>query len=420
MDDIEERLVKHNNSFESLLGLIPSNLYYADPNRDSQWKRKKQTPEEKMQARRAKLDPELSIESALDKRRRIEKENSNHKEQQAENEKSQQTHLQKLEQNKQKKRKNADQDVNTERGQIKLDNSERDISKKNEVRNKSSENPKADVFKSVGTDKPAEAKQQEQSDRKPLGTDLIALHDRLQKKIAEMKQKRKAPGTVLKNNVVQTREAILENRRKKRELRLAKKKLKNKKDAEDEPIDDSEGNSSEGDESASEEEEHTEGKNVAFNRILLGENEVYDSEKKVKLAHRKKKGPVDVKGALASIEAKKERMAKYDEEKQRQIQESDAWHNSLLRANGEKIRENEKQVRKAVKRIDAQKRKSEQEWKEREQKIEQRKAFKQRKREENLARRRQEKENKGKKSSKTIRDKKRRRAGFEGSFKAKH
>ncbi|TLD35303.1 SURF6-domain-containing protein [Venturia nashicola] len=54
--DLEARLKSHSRAFEGLLSLIPADLYY-EKDRSDQWEKKKQTPEERRSAKKAKLNP---------------------------------------------------------------------------------------------------------------------------------------------------------------------------------------------------------------------------------------------------------------------------------------------------------------------------------------------------------------------------
>jgi hypothetical protein len=92
------------------------------------------------------------------------------------------------------------------------------------------------------------------------------------------------------------------------------------------------------------------------------------------------------------------------------------WLNAKKRAHGEKVRDDTSLLKKALKRRESAKKKSEREWKERLEAVKKGKDARQQKREENLRKRREEKGNKGKKPAA---GKKKARPGFEGSFKAK-
>ncbi|KAF2436033.1 SURF6-domain-containing protein [Tothia fuscella] len=56
-DDLEARLQGHSQAFEGLLSLIPAKFYYDQDHTDD-WQKKKQTPEERRLAKKAKLHPD--------------------------------------------------------------------------------------------------------------------------------------------------------------------------------------------------------------------------------------------------------------------------------------------------------------------------------------------------------------------------
>lgn len=77
---------------------------------------------------------------------------------------------------------------------------------------------------------------------------------------------------------------------------------------------------------------------------------------------RKRKGPTDVMGQLKQAEAKKARLENMDPEKAEKIYEKEMWSKALKQTAGEKVRDDEKLLKKALKRQEVQKRKSEREW----------------------------------------------------------
>lgn len=137
------------------------------------------------------------------------------------------------------------------------------------------------------------------------------------------------------------------------------------------------------------------------------------------LQSRKKKGKSDAKTALEAAQKKQARINALDEDKRKDIQEKELWLAAKKRAQGEKVFDDVGLLKKSLKRQQKQKDKSTQEWKERITNVEQGKAAKQKKREENLKKRREEKgQKKGKKKVKKP-GKKVKRPGFEGTFKAR-
>ena len=81
-------------------------------------------------------------------------------------------------------------------------------------------------------------------------------------------------------------------------------------------------------------------------------------------AGKKRKGPGggDAKALLEQVRRKKARLEGMDEEKRGKVEESDRWGKALSRVNGEKVRDDEKLLKKTVKRVEGKKRKSEREW----------------------------------------------------------
>ena len=111
-----------------------------------------------------------------------------------------------------------------------------------------------------------------------------------------------------------------------------------------------------------------------------------------------------------------------DGEKRKDVEEKEAWLTARRRAEGEKIRDDEKLLKKAVKRKEHTKKKSTQEWKARAEGVAKAAKDRQKKREENIRKRRDEKllgkAGKKKGGAGSAGGKKPKgRAGFEGSFK---
>jgi hypothetical protein len=93
------------------------------------------------------------------------------------------------------------------------------------------------------------------------------------------------------------------------------------------------------------------------------------------------------------------------------------WLNAKKRAHGERVRDDTSLLKKALKRREGVKRKSEKEWNERLEGVQKGRDMRQNKRDENLRKRKEEKGSKGKKKPKVKKTKS--RPGFEGSFKAR-
>lgn len=246
------------------------------------------------------------------------------------------------------------------------------------------------------------------------------LRERLARKIESLRAQRKAPGTQNAPGEptaeeARTRESILEARRLRKERQKEKRRQKKLADQQAE-VGEDEG---EGQKKAVE---------LDTREGQAAPGFVYGNIKNEQDGARRKKGPTDAKGALKSLEAKKARVARYDAEKQAQIQESDAWHAALLSSRGEKVRNNETLLSRAVKRKGQQKKRSEKQWAERLERVEHGKQARQKRREDNLQKRRDAKRRgvADTKSSKSSaggggggKKKRPARAGFEGSVRAR-
>ncbi|TLD28561.1 hypothetical protein PspLS_03444 [Pyricularia sp. CBS 133598] len=131
--------------------------------------------------------------------------------------------------------------------------------------------------------------------------------------------------------------------------------------------------------------------NFAFGRIAFADGQQMAHDLSYVKDEKKKKGPSDPKTALAKLEAQKKRMSGLDEDKRKEVLEKETWLAARRRAEGEKIRDDETLLRKAVKRKEQAKKKSEREWGERKAGVEKAIRERQKKREDNLRKRRDEK-----------------------------
>jgi Surfeit locus protein 6 len=152
--------------------------------------------------------------------------------------------------------------------------------------------------------------------------------------------------------------------------------------------------------------------NFSFGRVAFADGSTLDSATSTARGQQKKKGPSDLGTALKAAQAKQQRVSGLDAEKRTTIQEKDMWLNARKRAAGEKVKDDTSLLKKALKRHEGQKKKSEEEWDERKEGIQKSIDMKQKKRTENLAKRKDEKGHKGKKG-------KVKRPGFEGSFRGR-
>jgi hypothetical protein len=242
---------------------------------------------------------------------------------------------------------------------------------------------------------------------------------RLQEALSQFRAGRKADAT--DGRAPKNRQELLDQRRRKEEARKAAKKEQRNREKEEEARRQDEeiarrfspGGSGSllasprspiiGDNNSS--------NNFTFGRIAFSDGTNFDPITSDVVDSHKRKGPRDTASQLQIAQAKKERLAALDEEKRAQIEQKDMWLNAKRRAHGEHVRDDSSLLKKALKRQQGQKKKSEKEWTERIEGVKKAQETKQKKRTENLTKRKEEKRaGKGKKVK---------RPGFEGSFKGR-
>ncbi|GIJ84259.1 hypothetical protein Asppvi_003099 [Aspergillus pseudoviridinutans] len=268
-----------------------------------------------------------------------------------------------------------------------------------------------------------DASQKSSSEPKPLKPTPEELKQRLQKRLDELRAARQADG--FNGKPARNRQELIEARRQKAEQRKAHKKLLRQKAREEEQRAKDEamakrfspgGSGSLLASPRSPADSIGSNVNYSFGRVVFADGQLADPSLMSVREQPKRHGPQDPATALKAAEAKKARLAEMDEEKRADIEQKDMWLNAKKRAHGERVRDDTSLLKKALKRRESAKKKSEREWKERLEAVKKGKDARQQKREENLRKRREEKGNKGKKPAA---GKKKARPGFEGSFKAK-
>jgi hypothetical protein len=243
--------------------------------------------------------------------------------------------------------------------------------------------------------------------------------DRLEARLAELRAARKADGP--NGRPARNRQELLEMRRKKEEERRAQKKEQRRKAKEEEARKQEEeiarrfspGGS--GSLLASPRSPMEPSNNFSFGRVAFGDGAQADASLTTIMEQRHHKGPVDPATALKAAQSKKSRLSGFDEAKRAEIEEKDMWLNAKKRAHGERVRDDTSLLKKALKRQESAKKKSEKEWQGRLEGVAKGQEIRQRKREDNLRKRKEEKGSKGKKNK----SKKVKRPGFEGSFKGR-
>lgn len=246
--------------------------------------------------------------------------------------------------------------------------------------------------------------------------DAEELQSRLRARIEELRARRKADGPP---GQARSRQELLETRRKREEARKAHKKEQRLKAKQDEERINNERLRGSGSPLSSDIfSPRIEENNFSFGRVAFEDGHEADASLTSIGEHKKRKGPSDTKSALLAAEKKAQRLAGYDEDKRADIEEKDLWLNAKKKAHGERLRDDQNLLKKALKREQKVKTKSATEWNERIDNVRKGKEMKDKRREENLMKRRDEKgTKKGKKGGAQKKGGAKKRPGFEGRFK---
>ncbi|KAI0179846.1 SURF6-domain-containing protein [Hypoxylon sp. FL1284] len=287
-------------------------------------------------------------------------------------------------------------------------------------------NPQSPVFDTNGT--PADSTGQAPSTttsvsssapaEKPrhikIPTDTTTLRARLAAKIQALRDARKAD---VDGKPIRTRQELIEARRQKQAERKAHKKelRKQAKVEADRQRDEALASARNSPGSILSPAIDLQDNNFSFGRIGFGDGSQLSHDLSHVLSSGKKKGPSDPKTALQKLENQKKRLLEMDGEKRKDVENKELWLTARRRAEGEKIKDDEKMLKKAVKRKEAAKKKSERDWSARTEGVAKSMKDRQKKREENIKKRREDKLA-GKAGKKKGSKKTKGRAGFEGSF----
>lgn len=447
-DLLEERLRANSSAFDGLMALIPAKYYYDEKTQD-QWKMKKKDKSQVRDDKLKKLDPEQQgdeVSSALDVMKK--------REQNAVPVELPGAKLNKLNKKpvadvdgKQKalggevveEAEDDDEDEEDEDIKVIFDDEGNEIKLGDKQREQRDEPADAeegeDDNDEVNGEKSTKEVTKKSNEKAKKLKNAEELRSKLQQKIQALKEKRKAPGTNVQG-AASSREAILEQRRKREEARK-KRKLEhaNGGDSDDDDDDDDEDHSSESENEDDLEENPKKkqkkngvsAKDVMFQNIIFddGDRTTSDLQRLRKQPNGKKKGPAknDIKAHLKLLETKQNKIQNKDELEQIKLKEKEKWQKAMLQAEGIRLKDDEKLLKKALKRKEAKKRKSALEWQERKRTVATNIAEKQKRREENLQIRKQ---NKGQKKNKQQKMKRKftgsivpkKRAGFEGRLKS--
>ncbi|CAM0140685.1 hypothetical protein VKS41_007943 [Umbelopsis sp. WA50703] len=359
LEALEQRLESHVQTFDTLLKLIPAKYYITDHGDDDKpskfmHNKRKQAPKQAIKeatkkAKKAKLDPEshksvaeLQEEAAQRKKEESKSESEDEEE-------------------------DADIDEDDE------EDGDMDMAEAN--------------FASLGNgiesdededmDEPQEKTSAGESApiTPMLKTDISELKDRLHKRIADLRKNRNAPGSDPSNP--KSRESILQSRMKRKQDRKkslqAKKENRGKGDVNEEIIKESQPAANKSNQKFSASSIKDDG-DVYFGRIETG-------------MAKKKKGATDAKTQLKQVEAKQQKLEKLrheDKDRATALEEKETWKKALSMAQGEKVKDDVKLLKKTIKRDEHVKLKSSKAWNERKDKIKKDEADKQKKRQANL------------------------------------
>lgn len=249
----------------------------------------------------------------------------------------------------------------------------------------------------------------------PTAEDQIAAKGRLATRISELRAARKADDPEKKPG---SRQELLDQRRRKEEAAKKAKKEQRRKEKEDELRKQeaeiakrfSPGGS--GSLLASPRSPMVEDSNFSFGRVAFGDGTHADATLSGLLDPKRRKGPTDAGTALLAAQNKAKRVSGYDPDKRKEIEEKDMWLNAKKKAHGERVRDDTSLLKKALKRQEGNKKKSEKEWTDRIEGVQKGQEIRQKKRNDNLQKRKDEKGGKSK-------AKKVKRPGFEGSFRGR-
>ncbi|KAI3402028.1 hypothetical protein diail_4002 [Diaporthe ilicicola] len=249
-----------------------------------------------------------------------------------------------------------------------------------------------------------------------IPSDTTELRARLAAKIAALRAARKADGP--DGTPIRTRQELIESRRKKLAERKAhKKELRQQaKEAEDKKREEALASARNSPMLSFGSPEHD--LNFSFGRVAFADGTQMSHDLSyMKDNSGKKKGPTDPKGALAKLGAQKKRLAELEDGKRKEVLEKETWLAARKKAEGEKVHNDESLLKKAVKRKDKAKKKSEKEWNDRVQGVQHAQKQRQQKREDNIRKRKETKQagKGGKKKGGAKSPAKKSRPGFEGS-----
>ncbi|KAF9184374.1 hypothetical protein BGZ51_002947 [Haplosporangium sp. Z 767] len=393
-DGLEGRIKAHGSSFDSLLKLIPAQYYITkelteeEQNSKYQHNKKRNAPKQEIKertkkAKKAKLDPENNKSVTDIQSEMAAKGNDSADEDEDEDDEEAKVNDTKM--------------MDTDEDDVVEDDSEAPVIAKSTTHN--FEGLLAQVQTAAQT--PAQAPKS-----------ITELRAKLEERLAKLRGRRGAAAEASANAKPTSRQAILEARMKRKKDKKASQKLAKEKRA---------NGGSEGLLVKEADSSSASGGRPSASSIN-DKGEVRFSKFEFDGLQKKKKGPTDAQGQLKMVEAHKEKLAALqvaDPEKANALKEKDTWRKAQQLAQGEKVKDDVKLLKKTIKREETFKKKSSKEWSERKMSVKKQKDQKQKKREENIKARIDAAKNKGKKDKGAKKgDKKggkpKARAGFEG------
>lgn len=441
---------EHSSAFDSLLSLIPAKYFYDDATQD-QWQQKKASKAEAKQKKKAKFNTSLkesaneyqnSYATAKDvMENKQQKENAKHitskkinvsngssikgeKEEEEEEEVLPEEGSDVLNQSSVEEEEEGEEEGEEEEEEVLITPQTHLIfdDEGNEIEDQEQEpNTKQ---KKNGKSKKPELSEEEEAKRKE---NLAKLKEKLESKINNLREKRKAVGTKTAGAPT-SREQILAERRRREESKQQKRKHEELEENDD--VEDNDSGESE-DERSNDEEDHA----VLYGNIaFLDGSQLTSNLSSIRRSadKKKKQGPAnkDIKAHLLKLEQKKRKLENLSQEEQAKQKEKDKWQRVMSQAEGIKLKDDEKLLKKALKRKEKKKLKSELEWKERQQVVKDTVSARAKRREENLKARKDGKGQKRKNLPKLRKftgvvnknkngQNKKKRAGFEGSAKSR-
>ncbi|KZS96923.1 hypothetical protein SISNIDRAFT_288924 [Sistotremastrum niveocremeum HHB9708] len=372
-DVLRASIIKHNETFTSLLKLIPAKYYIADADSESKGGSKYQVNSKNAKA------PKQAIKEATKKARREKLDPANNK---------------------------TVVEIQEEKNALKIPKSSKGKGKA--VEDDNSESIDVEMDEDVADEMDVEDSQPVPM---PASGGIQELREKLHAKMATVRRGPKIGGEA------DSRDELLEQRRKQRATlrenrrRETKEKIRRQNE--------SKGKKKKGQENTNagpstqlivperltntfQPDPQSSFANVAFSNV--------QGAPSTSSTARKHKVSSDPSQALAQIQKRASKLNALPEEKREQIEGRQKWEKAELRLEGEKVRDDETRLKKAVKRKEKEKEKSKKNWDEKKEQLAASMAAKQKKRADNIATKNERRNDK----RKGVKVKNKARPGFEG------